>query len=412
MYRASHTGPWLWPEWTNNNHEAMGSRKMDELTARSIQIIKSGQGDSGAYYACPVYPTYHYCWFRDGTFIANAMDPWGEHESAARFYDWAAHLVAASGAFVERVVEAVAAGREPDPADLLHTRYTLDGKPGSADWPNFQLDGFGTLLWGFGRHLAATNSPAPAVWADAARLLVRYIAALWRQPNFDCWEEFADRIAVSTLSALYAGLRSATRILDGEPLADVAARTAAAIRAFVLERGAKDGHLIKQIDGEDVVDGSLLWACVPFGADALFAPNDPVMQGTAAQIEHDLIGGTGGVHRYRADTFYGGGEWMLLTALLGEYRLAAGDAAGARRCLAYVAAHADAAGNLPEQSSAAVLAPTRVQEWIDAWGPVAQPLLWSHAGYLSLSAALGAVGRGGYEDAGAVGQPGTAVPGP
>jgi GH15 family glucan-1,4-alpha-glucosidase len=365
---------------------------MDELIAQSIRIIKSGQGESGAYYACPVYPTYRYCWFRDGTFIANAMDLWGEHESAARFYDWAAHLVAASAASVERVVEAVAANRAPDPADLLHTRYTLDGKPGSADWPNFQLDGFGTLLWGFGRHLAVIKTVLPEVWADAVQLLVRYIAALWRRPNFDCWEEFADRIAVSTLAALYAGLRSSEVILAGEPLADVAAETAAAIRTLVLERGAKDGHLLKQIDGEDVVDGSLLWAFVPFGEYALFSPYEPLMQGTAARIESDLVGGTGGVHRYRADTFYGGGEWMLLTALLGEYRLAAGDAEGARRCLAYVAGHADVAGNLPEQSSAAVLAPTRVQEWIDAWGPVAQPLLWSHAGYLSLRAALGAVG--------------------
>src|SRR4051812_38582124 len=103
---------------------------MDELSARSIQIIKAGQGNSGAFYACPVYPTYQYCWFRDGTFIADALDRWGEHESAARFYAWAAHLVTARADSVERVVDAVAAHRAPDPADLLHTRYTLDGTPG------------------------------------------------------------------------------------------------------------------------------------------------------------------------------------------------------------------------------------------------------------------------------------------
>ncbi|MGH2344532.1 MAG: glycoside hydrolase family 15 protein, partial [Chloroflexota bacterium] len=326
---------------------------MDELIVRSIQIIRSGQGESGAYYACPTYPTYQYCWFRDGTFTAHAMDLWGERESAARFYDWASRMVAAKAAAVDRCVAAAAEQRLPDPADLLHTRYTLAGKPGADAWPNFQLDGFGTLLWGFGRHVAATASPLPAIWREAVRLLVRYTAALWRRPNFDCWEEFADRIAVSTLATLYAGLRTAARILADDPIGVDAARTAADIRALVLERGALDDHLIKQIDGADVVDGSLLWACVPFGEDAFFAPRDEIMRATAARIEHDLIGGTGGVHRYRADTFYGGGEWMLLTALLGEYRLAAGDRAGARRCLAYVAAHADGAGALPEQSSAA-----------------------------------------------------------
>jgi GH15 family glucan-1,4-alpha-glucosidase len=361
---------------------------MDELSARSIQIIKSGQGGSGAYYACPTYPTYQYCWFRDGTFIAHAMDLCGERESAVRFYNWASRMITARTVAVDHCVAAAATQRPPDPADLLHTRYTLDGKPGADQWPNFQLDGFGTLLWGFGRHLAADTSPIPTVWTEAIRLLVRYIAALWRRPNYDCWEEFADRIAVSTMAALYAGLRTAARILTDDPVGADAARASAEIRALVLERGTVNGHLIKQIDGADVVDGSLLWASVPFGEDALFAPQDEIVRATAARIEHDLIGGTGGVHRYRADTFYGGGEWMLLTALLGEYRLAAGDRAGARRCLAYVAAHADAAGALPEQSSAAVLAPARVQEWIDCWGPVARPLLWSHAGFLSLSAGL------------------------
>jgi len=96
------------------------------------------------------------------------------------------------------------------------------------------------------------------------------------------------------------------------------------------------------------------------------------------------------VHCYPTDTFYGGGEWMLLTALLGEYRAAIGDEQGARSHLAYVTAHADARGYLPEQITAAALHPARVEEWTGRWGPVARPLLWSHAAYLSLAAALDA----------------------
>lgn len=366
---------------------------MEDLVTHSLEVIRTGQAPNGAYPACPVYPTYRYSWFRDGAFIGHAVDLWGEHASARRFYDWAAHTVTANAAAVERSVAAVAGGQAPNPADLLHTRYTLDGKPGSDEWPNFQLDGFGTLLWGFGRHLTISGDALPAEWSDAARLLVRYLAALWQRPNADCWEEFSDRIAVSTLAAIHAGLHSAAQLLAEDPVGDLARRTAPMVRALVLERGVTEGHLIKQIDGQDVVDASLLWACVPFGEHGLLQPNDPIMRATAAKIGRDLLGGTGGVHRYRADTFYGGGEWMLLTALLGEYRLAAGDREGASRCREYVAAHADSRGDLPEQSSAAVLAPDRVQEWIALWGPVARPLLWSHAGYLSLSAALEAAAQ-------------------
>ena len=112
------------------------------------------------------------------------------------------------------------------------------------------------------------------------------------------------------------------------------------------------------------------------------------MRATAGRIAADLTGGTGGIHRYRGDTFYGGGEWVLLTALLGEYQALAGDGDGAEWCRRYAERHADAHGQLPEQVSAAPLAPERVAEWVDRWGPVARPLLWSHAGYLSLSAAL------------------------
>ncbi len=220
---------------------------------------------------------------------------------------------------------------------------------------------------------------------------MRYLAALWTYPNYDCWEEFPDRVAVSTLAALYAGLHAASTMLGPD---DDEGRRAAATAAVIAERvrrdGAPGGRLIKQLGGTDAVDASLLWACVPFGEDGLLSPADPLMRATAARVEADLVGTTGGVHRYLADTFYGGGEWMLLTTLLGEYHVAIGDMPGARSRLAYVEAHADTRGYLPEQSGRAPLYPQRVREWEDRWGPAAYPLLWSHAAYLSLAAAMNA----------------------
>jgi len=364
---------------------------MRDLVAASLDVIKAGQTASGAYVACPDYPTYRYCWFRDGAFIAHAMDLWGDHASARRFYDWVARTVLEWTDAVERCVAAAERGERPDPLDLLDTRYTVDGRRGDdADWPNFQLDGFGTVLWGLRRHTMLTgHAPPPPLLADVTRVLVRYLAALWTYPNYDCWEEFPDRIAVSTLAALYAGLHAASTLLGPDDSEGrCAAATIAAIEARVRRDGARGGHVIKQLGGTDAVDASLLWACVPFGEDGLLSPADPLMRATAARVEADLIGATGGVHRYLADTFYGGGEWMLLTALLGEYRAALGDAGGARACLAYIEAHGDDRGYLPEQITAAPLHPACVTEWTERWGPVARPLLWSHAAYLSLATAV------------------------
>ncbi|HVA92614.1 MAG TPA: glycoside hydrolase family 15 protein [Chloroflexota bacterium] len=362
---------------------------MDKLIERGIAIIRAGQAESGAYVACPAYPTYHYCWFRDGAFIASAMDRWGESESARRFYQWAAAAVTARQAEVERCVAAAARGEQPNPADLLHTRYQLNGDQGADEWPNFQLDGFGTLLWAMSIHRMLHGAEGTSLWEPAARLLVRYLAALWERPNSDCWEEFSDRMAISTLAALHGGLHAAADWLGDDQAEGALARTTArAVRALAFERGTFQGHLIKQVDGDDVVDASLLWAAVPFGEHGLLAAEHPLMQATAARVERDLIGGTGGVHRYRADTFYGGGEWMLLTALLGQYRLAIGDREGANICRRYVESHADPRGFLPEQVSTAALHPEWIAEWVERWGAVASPLLWSHAEYLRLAALL------------------------
>jgi GH15 family glucan-1,4-alpha-glucosidase len=368
-----------------------GNKMQRTEITRSIDIIKAGQTASGAYIASPYYPTYQYCWFRDGTFIANAMDNWRQHESARRFYDWATGMVVARVETVAFCLENVAQGLPLDRAAILHTRYTVDGQMSSEEWPNFQLDGFGTLLWGLRQHLHMTGMTSiPATWARAIHLLIQYLAALWNRPNYDCWEEYPDHLAVSTLAALYAGLCAISTAagLDEQDAAQ-ATTTAYAIRIFTLHEGVRSDHLIKQIAGKDMVDASLLWACVPFQEHGLLQPQEPRMMETARRIEQDLIGRTGGVHRYAEDTYYGGGEWMLLTALLGEYRVAVGDVEGARRCLAYVEAHMDEQGYLPEQDCTAPLYPSYVQPWIERWGQVACPLLWSHGAYLSLCATLG-----------------------
>jgi GH15 family glucan-1,4-alpha-glucosidase len=44
---------------------------------------------------------------------------------------------------------------------------------------------------------------------------------------------------------------------------------------------------------------------------------------------------------------------------------------------------------LPEQLEEPLLQPEKRAQWIEQWGEPAIPLLWSHAMYLSLYAALG-----------------------
>jgi GH15 family glucan-1,4-alpha-glucosidase len=95
------------------------------------------------------------------------------------------------------------------------------------------------------------------------------------------------------------------------------------------------------------------------------------------------------VHRYLEDTYYGGGEWLLLSALLGWHYASVGRLDAARAQLAWILEHATQDGDLPEQVADHLLAPGARQKWIDRWGPVATPLLWSHAMFLTLALELG-----------------------
>ncbi|HBK59912.1 MAG TPA: hypothetical protein DDZ84_03860 [Firmicutes bacterium] len=96
----------------------------------------------------------------------------------------------------------------------------------------------------------------------------------------------------------------------------------------------------------------------------------------------------GGVRRYAADTYYGGGQWLLLAAWLGWYHCRMGDMEKALACLRWVENQAAEGGCLPEQVSRDLVDPVLYEPWVACWGPPANPLLWSHAMYLILRRAF------------------------
>src|SRR5690606_23201975 len=132
--------------------------------------------------------------------------------SAEAFYRWAAQTLSSHEGKIERLLAMLERGESPVETDYLPTRFTLDGAIGSDDWTEFQLDGYGTWLWGAAQFCAEH----PALWKElrpAAALTVRYLATLWRSPNYDCWEEHREQIHTATLAAIYGGL-TAVRELD------------------------------------------------------------------------------------------------------------------------------------------------------------------------------------------------------
>ena len=351
------------------------------LADRSRRLLHEAQHASGAWPAAPDFAPYGFSWFRDGSFIAEGASAAGLAAEADAFHGWCAGVLRRERAAVDRVVAALAAGETLADSDYLPARYTLAGERHEDDWWNFQVDGYGTWLWALERHLSRTGAGV-APYADAVEVAVRYLVATGRGGCRDWWEENRDRTHVTTLAGVAAGLRAAVRLGCLSPdLAAAASDTADAAVADILRDGVHDGRLAKWLGGSDV-DASLLAVAALYDVLPL---DHPLVTGTVAAVRADLT--DGGVHRYVADSFYGGGQWPVLACLLAWHEARAGDPDAAAGLLDWVVSTADEDLLLPEQTSPR-LAPDVLDEWLERWGPSAHPLVWSHGMFLAAVAQL------------------------
>ncbi|HTN56883.1 MAG TPA: glycoside hydrolase family 15 protein [Protaetiibacter sp.] len=348
-------------------------------------LIRGLQEPSGAYPASPTFSAYRgYSWFRDGAFIADAMSAGGDPASAEAFFDWCARVIVDRRSQVERIVAAAEAGTPVADEDMLAARFAFDGGDGSDEWWDFQLDGYGSWVWAVGAHVTRHGAD-PARWLDAIGLSVRYLASSWHRPCFDWWEMHADKVHSSTLGCVAAGLVAATALgLDPE-LTDLARTTAAEVEQALRRDGARGGHLVKWV-GSDAVDASCAALVGPMG---VLPGDDPLAVSTLREIDTQLTV-DGGTHRFLADTYFGGGQWPLLGCFLGLAWIRAGRPERAVELLRFAASTAHD-GGMPEQVDRHLLDPSFVEEWVERWGPSADPLLWSSAMFLRLAAELGVV---------------------
>lgn len=103
---------------------------------------------------------------------------------------------------------------------------------------------------------------------------------------------------------------------------------------------------------------------------------------TVDLIKEQLQNSIGGVKRYLGDTYYGGGDWILLEGLIAWNAAANGNRTSWEASRKWFSTVADSQLLLPEQLLQDVQEPKMISPWRERWGNVANPLLWSHAMYL------------------------------
>ncbi len=340
--------------------------------AADVRRLVGGQDAGGAFAAGAGFSQYSQCWLRDGAFIAHALDLAGQHDSAARFHAWVASCLLPLDGHVQRLISARAAGEPLSEFEFLPARFAVGGEWVSDGWPNFQIDGYGQWLWSLAGHIRmAGHDRLPATVLPTVEVAVRYLAAFWNEPCYDSWEEHRSQLHTATLASVAAGLRDIAQVVPA--VAAEASAVSQAVLAFIFKECVVGGAFVKYVRNP-AVDASLLWLATPFD---IVEVSDPRMVATAARIERELLGG--GLRRYAADTYYGGGEWVLLTAWLAWHWRRAGRAADAEALLEWVEAQRDTGGGLPEQVPGVAAHAFFLEHWTTTWGPSAKPLLWSHA---------------------------------
>lgn len=356
----------------------------DAQVARSLARILRHQHDSGAFVASADFAQYQYCWLRDGSFTAYALDRAGRHDAARRFHEWCAAAVNRAAPRISAALEQLSAGLAVPASAMPPARFSLDGSIVEDEWPNFQVDGYGTWLWSLWQHLGTSSEvELPEGLRSAAEQAAAYLNGFGTSACFDVWEENGGSVHTSTLACVYGGLSAGAEVLADPALAARAEQ----VRAMVLDQGHRDGVFSKS-DHDRGVDAALLWLSEPFH---LVHPGDEAFGETLRRIsvELDFKGGT---RRYRADRYYGGGAWAVLTASLGLCYASAGNLAEAGRRLSWLEAHVDPEGRLAEQFGGEERDPEAYSEWVAHWGPPAADLAWSHAMYVLLAVELANAG--------------------
>ncbi|WP_218041255.1 glycoside hydrolase family 15 protein, partial [Acrocarpospora macrocephala] len=257
------------------------------LVTRSVDLIDRHQSPSGAYPASPTFSAYQgYAWLRDGAFIAEGMSRVADPAGPSAFHAWCARVVGARAAQVTDLTNRASRGLPVTPADMLPTRFTLDGSNGTDAWWDHQLDGYGTWLWSLHLHLNRHSTDIPGTH-EAIRIATHYLTTFWHHPCYDWWEEHVDQRHVSTLAAIHAGLRAAIALgALTRPLTEAAEEAIEGISTLVAKEGVvgsttAPGSVAGQTTTPEGVTGQTM---APQGVtDQTTAPQGVTGQATAPQ---------------------------------------------------------------------------------------------------------------------------------
>ena len=182
--------------------------------------------------------------------------------------------------------------------EMNNEYYDIDGM-----W----LDCYGLWIWAICNHINLIQQPwIKEKYRESLELIEKYIRTLWKFPCYDCWDENYEQegLDTSTLLAVHGGLKAVGLLLNNKKSIDVANE----IISYILKNCVSENRLVKSTENNNI-DASLLWSIVPL---EIFGRDEPLIINTVEELTKKLVSGAT-VKRYYEDTYYGGGDWVMLS---------------------------------------------------------------------------------------------------
>ncbi len=363
----------FWTSWTARRLPRVPaglSGRVADVYRMSVLVMRHMTASNGSILASPDTTTlaasgdtYNYCWWRDGGYVAKAMDEAGLYEHAGRFLRFARQAQNPDGSFFHR--------------------HFADGAPGST-WhppPFLQVDQTATVVASVWHHFKRGNDPDMLVefWPmvkSAADFLSAFRDPETKlpRPSFDLWEERLGIHTYSTAAVAHALERAARIAAELGKSGDVWLRAAHEVHDAAVNHlwNPDTGRFLRSLEPRDErLDASTILA-LKLG---LLPWNDPRARAVVDEIERRLGGRAGGgLARYEGDSYHGlENPWVICTLWLAEARLRLGERERCRELIEWVANHATPTLLLPEQVDASSGAPRS-----------AVPLTWSHSTFVDV----------------------------
>jgi glucoamylase len=349
-----------WKNWISPFKRDFGNEKVNRMMRRSLLLLKLliDKNHGGIVAAPCMKPEYRFCWPRDATYVAYALDMCGFYEETEKFYRWCQRAQEREGG--------------------LYQRYYIEAKLRGPCWSS-QIDEIATVVWGMGKHFDLTRDHhfIKSMWPtikQAANFICNCIdPQTFLTDSVGLWEE---RFGSHTYSnaAVCDALKTSGRIADLLGQDELKQRWLSLyenIRKSLvsLTWNEEKGHFVKTFRPMDEdLDVSLLGISYPF---EVLAAEEDRMKKTALAIEKAFSYRVGGIGRYPDDSYYGGNPWILSALWLALYYEKLGDIDKAKSLITWVTERATELDLLAEQIDKTSGLPVS-----------AVPLAWSHAFFI------------------------------